>query len=340
MIVCEIRQWQGSYWSRDIPGGVEISPYTTQVSIINEKSRNFNHHELSLPQELGSAVGYPKLSPNGHWIYFQARNKNKRDIYRIRLDGTGLYNLTQDSFPFGDCFGYKLSRDASKILFIYNDSKTCRVGIINSDGTNPFIVAPELGYHYMADISVDNSKLIFCNVDEGYTLYIKDLVSSFTRRVVDNLQDCLMPTFLPCDKKIIFMRRGGDLYSVDIDGKNLLQLTYGNNYDAFYLSPYDRHGSTDSFAISTDGKKIAYIVQINNLPQLYLMNSDGSNQYRVLEWPSPCGRPLFSPDNNRIGFVSWQGDSIQLYSVDIKTSKVEKYTSIEGAVYNYDWNSH
>ncbi len=98
-------------------------------------------------------------------------------------------------------------------------------------------------------------------------------------------------TWAPDGTKIAFGASDG-IYSIGIDGNDLVRLTNGSDYDP---------------ALSPDGRKIAFVRSDQNVysPNIYVMNLDGSNlseitAYRgAFDW---AGSPSFSPDGRRIAF--------------------------------------
>ena len=105
-------------------------------------------------------------------------------------------------------------------------------------------------------------------------------------------------------EKIVFIREG-NVWLMNPDGTGGKQLT--------------SDGSSDEPALSLDGKKIAYEGRKDHYPnpatreapagldayspQLYLMDSDGSNPVRLTEASmGNCGEASFFPDGNRVTF--------------------------------------
>ena len=173
MIVFSAREWQGEYWSRDVPGGVEIVPYESAVFIVPADGS-------AAPRRVVDVEGrgdFPNWSPDGEWIYFQAAPGGSSGVFRCREDGSELLNLTAAHTPPGDRYGYRSSRDGTRMLFVFHDGRIGRVGIMEPDGSHPTLIAPDIGYHYMADISPDNRSVVFAHTARGYILTLKRLDS-------------------------------------------------------------------------------------------------------------------------------------------------------------------
>lgn len=95
--------------------------------------------------------------------------------------------------------------------------------------------------------------------------------------------------------KIAFgsVRNGGnhDIYTMDLDGSNQLQLTTNAAYD-------------DQPKWSPDGTKIVFMSDRDGNFEIYSMNADGSNQTRLTNSPAADGFPAWSPDGSKIAFVN------------------------------------
>ena len=332
-LVFSTKEWQGRYWSRDIPNGVETVPYTSGVFIVPADGS-------APPRKVIDVEGkgdFPGFSPDGAWVYFQAPQASRARIFRCREDGSELQDITAAHTPPGDRYGYKLSRDGTRVLFTHHDGRIGRVGIMNPDGSAPRLIAPDIGYHYMADISPDNRRVVFAHTARGYILTLKHLESGEMRVLTPDHPESFCPQFTPDGKTILFTRRDGDVYRVAAEGGDLRRLTHGNDYITFYLSPEDRHGSSDFPSLSPDGRQIAYVARKDGIPQVHVMDTDGRNARQVTFRQTPCGRAAFSPDGRRVAFVSWEGLHTQLFVIPAEGGEPTKLTDVQGAVYFLNW---
>ena len=80
-----------------------------------------------------------------------------------------------------------------------------------------------------------------------------------------------------------------DIYSMDVDGNNLLQLS-------------DHPASDKAPACSPDGRRIAFISERGLTSDLYVMDSDGNNVIRLTRDNFFEARASWSPDGTRIAF--------------------------------------
>ena len=135
--------------------------------------------------------------------------------------------------------------------------------------------------------------------------------------IIPNLRRCLFLLLLvslvtPDGKaqrfgpRIVFAsNRDGDwdIYSMDVNGNNLLQLT--------------NHEKSDrALACSPDGRKIAFRSERDGPPDLYVMDNDGNNVIRLTNSNSFESRPSWSPDGKKIAFSSSCENNCDIFTVD------------------------
>ena len=295
-LVFSVRAWEGEYFSKDVPGGVETTPVRGAIYSIASDGEG-----LTKLVEHGPLAEYPVVSPDNRWIYFQSNAGGHHEIYRSRLDGTDIVSLTplerltkqlkgSSEFVVKSAYGISLSADGRKMVFSVHDGASGKVVLANSDGSEPKLLAPELGYVYMAKLSPRSDRVVFSGPAKGYRLLSAELPAGKPTVLTPGHPDCYVPQFTPNGETIVFIRRDGDIYRVDADGKNLSRLTEGNRHVEFQLSDKDRHGSTDGPDISPDGKQIAFIAVADGVPNVFAMDMDGTNRRQVTKRKSACGR--------------------------------------------------
>lgn len=333
MIVFSVRQWEGEYATSDRPGGVDTTPFSSAIHVVPADGS-------APPRRVIAVDGYgeaPRYAPDGRWIYFQAPVAGVWHIFRCREDGSELRNLTADHQPPGDRYGLSLSADGSRVVYTYHDGAIGRVGIMDADGGNPYLIAPDIGYHYMAAMSPEGRSVVFAHTARGYVLARKRLDTGELLTLTPDLPESFCPQFTPDGQAIVFFRRDGDYYRVAPDGSNLRRLTQGCQHRQFALSASDEHGSSDPPAISPEGTRVAYIARREGIPQVHVMDLDGGNQRQLTFRPGPCGRLAWSPDGTRLAFVSWVGETVQLFVMPAAGGQPRQITAVQGAVYWVDW---
>jgi hypothetical protein len=102
----------------------------------------------------------------------------------------------------------------------------------------------------MAGLSPGNDHVVFSGPARGYRLLLATLPEGTPVELTPDHPECFVPQFAPDGRTIVFIRRDGDVYRVDADGRNLRRLTEGNRHVEFKLSAKDQHGSTDGPHVS------------------------------------------------------------------------------------------
>lgn len=336
-LVFSVKTWQGEYFSKDVPGGVETTRATGAIYAVKMDGTG-----LRKVVALGRNTDYPTVSADGQWLYFQSNASGHSQVYRCRRDGSGVTNLTANSRlgkEWKDAYGYFLSADGTRLVYTVHNGSIGQVVLADADGAKARFAAQGLGYIYMAALSPTNDRIVFSGPARGYRLLSAALPDGKAVELTPKHAECFVPQFTPDGRTIVFIRRDGDVYRVDADGKNLKRVTTGNQHVEFRLSAADRHGSTDGPHVSPDGKRVAYIADKNGVANAWVMNIDGSAQRQVTFRKTACGRVRWSPDGTRLAFVSFEGKYPQLFVVPANGGEARQLTHVDGAVYFVNWSS-
>jgi len=334
-LVFSLRTWEGKYTSRDVPGGVETTPSQSTIWAVCADGSG-----LRRIVQLGPVADAPAFSPDGQWLYFQSNDTGHWRMYRCRPDGAEVTCVAAGERvgeQWLDAYGFRGSRDGSRMVFTVHDGSTGHVVISNADGSDARLVAPDLGYTYMADLSPAGDRVVFSGPAREYRLLLAELPDGPVRELTPDHPESFVPRFTPDGQTIVFVRRDGDVYRVEADGSDLRRLTTGNDYVEFRLSPQDQHGSTDGPDVSPDGRQIAYLARRDGVPNVWVMDLDGGNQRQVTFRTTPCGRVRWSPDGRALAFVSFEGQYPQLFVVPAEGGEPRRLTDVPGAVYFPNW---
>ncbi|MDQ6787986.1 MAG: serine/threonine-protein kinase [Acidobacteriota bacterium] len=246
-------------------------------------------------------------SPDSRQIAFTSARDGQLEVYVMNADGSNQKRLTDnaadDSLPV-------FSPDARRIAFVSNRDGDADIYIMNAaDGTGVQRVTYGAGNDSEPAWSPDGRRIAFESDRDGNTeIYSISLAGDAVPNAESEFTDEIEGSPAPDGKRIVFSsNRTGQfqIYSIDADGSNLRQLTSEgvNHYPSF----------------SPDGAQIIFDrAGDDNVPAIYRMNADGTNQTAIFAAENLRGFQRFSPDSSRIAFVKSieTGDNIFTINAD------------------------
>ncbi|MBM3708868.1 MAG: hypothetical protein FJW61_00400 [Actinobacteria bacterium] len=213
---------------------------------------------------------------------------------------------------------------------------------------------------YQKDKPDETAKAIVSETTEGTKTTVQTITSEGEGGIIK---------FPAYTYKILFCLWSGgdtDIYSMNTDGTELINLTNNNTEDLFpsysignskiaYICRTIKDDETsdeifimgidgsnkkqltdDNYsdwapAISPDGSKILYTSDRNGVSVIYIMNSDGSNQVKLT---TDADDAKFSPDGKKILFWLWSDGNPDVFIMDLNGSNIAKLTKNPG------WERH
>jgi len=150
-------------------------------------------------------------------------------------------------------------------------------------------------------------------------------------RKYEKVYDYKYAIVVPNSNRLLFVSdKDGDdeIYSMDIDGNNVKQLT--NNDSKDFLPD-----------VSPDGKEIMFTSQRDRRDELYKMNIDGSNQVQITNNNRLSNEADWSPDGKKVAFLSQPKEHTPpcMFIMNPDGTKRTKVTKSEGLVESFpNWS--
>lgn len=239
------------------------------------------------------------------------------NLRTIMTDGTGLSDLTREQSNRWDR-RLAWSPDAAQVAFSScrygepgnSDTYECSLRVVNADGTNDHVVAPEPQVATRASWSPSGGRLAFlgCAATCGITLADPDGTNLRTLALpglATRFEE--LPAWSPDGRQIVFSGRaadssGWDLYRIGVDGSGLVDLT----------GKYPELGSETEPAWSPDGTRLVFVSvkpwSSASIWNLYTVYPDGSHLQNLTHQTNVLGAtyaaPIWIDGGSRITFES------------------------------------
>lgn len=241
---------------------------------------------------------------------------------------------------FADQIVFQLSAATSRgvartqIAFASLKAGSKEIYLMDYDGSNQRTITANGGLNKFPAWLFDNSKLAFITKlpqSARWELWIQGLQGG--RNVMPMPTSYVSsPSFSPDGDRIAFSSRDvtrvdADVYYARVNTQNRTNLT---NHPSIDTSP----------TWSPTGRQIAFISDRSGSPQLWLMDSDGTNLQQLVTEGGHCDSPDWSPDGRFIVY-SWQPPTRwehDIYVVEVSTSKIFQLTSRSGSNENPHWS--
>lgn len=211
----------------------------------------------------------------------------------------------------------------SRIAAVLVRDNSKEIVLMDYDGRNIIQITNNNSINSSPSLSKDRKNLVYISYQEGYpNLFIRDLEKGSTRKITQNRYTKSAPSFSNDGRSIVFamsVRDNTDIYMIkDIREISLDRLTTARSIETSPgFSPNDGH--------------IVYTSGIAGIPNIYIMDINGSNSRRLTYGGQYYESPSWSSCGNYIAFVSMNFGRFDVFVMNIDGSNPRRLTHMQGS---------
>ncbi len=211
-----------------------------------------------------------------------------------------------------EAFTGKRGVASTEIAFVSSRSSHAEIYVMDATGGNQRAATRNKSINAFPSWSPDGNSIVYMSYLFRRSPHLFRLVRGGVEKPgrllesLDATRAVYRGVYDPSGKRlavVISVDGAPELFTVDIDGRNLRRLT---NHKAIDLSP----------SWSPDGSRIAFVSDRTGAPQIYVMNADGTGQRRLSFDGSYNTAPAWSPDGRWIAYETRVGGQFDLWLID------------------------
>lgn len=298
---------------------IAYSAWTTNVSIWSLPFPRSGPVSVSTARSIFStteSIEVVRLSPDGQWLAFDSDRSGNMDIYKMRVDGTGLQQLTTNP---ADDFRPSWSPDGREIAFHSWRSGNRDSYVISADGDSERVIAAGPAHEFSGTWSPDGSQIAFESDRTGQIeIYIVPAKGGVPRRLTTG--GASLPRWSPDGKFIAYTVTATNTPGVPPDAPLRVIPAEGGPVRAIAVpASFGELVAIEGW--SADGKKLYFrVIAPNGDRNIAEASLDGSPPSTLVRFDDPEKRPFnpfFTTDGKTIYFTLGRHEA-DLWLMDLK----------------------
>ena len=290
----------------DIPGEIAFisrrAPGTSEWQLFAMGVDGSNQRRIG---EKNVACAPFVVSHDGKKILYTTYENDSRHLYVMGIDGGPAVLLASGK---GFCGAPAWAPDDQRILFVKSDNtngKDCHIYIVDIDGLHQqqLTTGKESSSPQWFP---DGHTIVFAAQDNGGCgIYTMQADGSNQKKISPDGKCFGAPRVSPTGSKVAMVwdnKDGSQIFVMGANGAGLKQLTTSVN-PKYFDTGFPREGNENP-VWSPDGNKIAYVSWANGSPDIFVINSDGSQDKRLTSSPLRDENPGWTKDGRYILFSS------------------------------------
>ena len=299
---------------RSFRGTSLINPKRNRYELFSTSDREFNHEFQKYARER----------------FKKYRLKENPDDYSFAIgpEFPYIYSFSHQISPSGEVLAVlTANRTRGKLEFVLISMKDGKIiknitpGFTTKYDDINVQFNPADGISFSWDNKSENIAFFVRKELDNYLVIMDVLDATITKKIkLKDINDPTSPDFSTDDKTIYFtgiQNSKSYLYSIDIETGTVKKHTDGSLF-------------IRSITISHDGKSFVYSAKSNGYFNLYQAPFDAPHKpARLTNGAFNDITPVFSSDNKKIYFSSDELESHNIYSLDLESKEVRRYTDVQ-----------